>query len=168
REQTSTKFPLQAWYADGDQISLFLLTHGAVSKPSRQQPLCPEDIGFIRKNDLQIHVSKSKSAVKPSILLRCDQLWALVREDKPHTELPSGLHLLLTSLGNLYTEKMKGSVQLYKLYPTSDQELKTLDQHWTLEGHVSNAFSQVSEIDEDKNVKWEQFWNLEYAETGTF
>ncbi|KAE9414568.1 hypothetical protein Angca_001785, partial [Angiostrongylus cantonensis] len=140
KENISRKVLLEVWDADGHQISQFLFTHDAITKPLRSPPICPEDADFIRKNNLQIESNKNKWKSKPSILLGCDQLWTLIRTDKPHIELPSGLHLLPTRLGHLLTGKLKNSLEsehkesenLLHLQQEEDDELDKWDRYWSL------------------------------------
>ncbi|KAK6764301.1 hypothetical protein RB195_024574 [Necator americanus] len=121
QETSSRKVPFEAWDAGGHPLSLILFTHDILTKPFVTAPVCMEDVDLIRQESLPFNLRSDSSIVKPSILLACDQLWTLMKNDEPHVQLPSGLRLVPTCLGYLLTGQVKTSIQVeqHHKYPTS-------------------------------------------------
>ncbi|VDM58625.1 unnamed protein product [Angiostrongylus costaricensis] len=57
-ENISQKLALEVWDADGHQLSLFLFTYQAITKPLQTPQICPEDVDFMRKHNLQSMLTK--------------------------------------------------------------------------------------------------------------
>ncbi|KAK6015119.1 hypothetical protein OSTOST_19463 [Ostertagia ostertagi] len=82
-------------------------------------------------------------AVKPKILVGCDQLWDFINFEASHFNLPSGLTLIPTKFG----------------YSVSGRK--------TSEGTTSPTPTVVNMLQlEDKNDQWEQHWNLQINDVG--
>ncbi|KAJ1357793.1 hypothetical protein KIN20_016025 [Parelaphostrongylus tenuis] len=156
--------------------------------PLHAPKISPEDKEFLRKNNLSIELNGSVSFIKPSILLGCDQLWTLMKNDEPHIQLPSGLYLLPTTIGHLCTGKIKKVNQMHqkkeentllKLQQKEEDEIEqqrreddddidNWEDHWTLQGQVNTALIHHSEPDDNEEIDWEKFWTLESAGTEEF
>ncbi|VDL68629.1 unnamed protein product, partial [Nippostrongylus brasiliensis] len=93
REAKCRKVQLPIWDAHGNPHLLQLMTHENLPKLCTTPPLSDEDLRFIKSSNIAIEIPKEKSnTVKPRLLIGCDQLWPLVRNDVPQIRLPSGLH----------------------------------------------------------------------------
>ncbi|EYC30363.1 hypothetical protein Y032_0005g2610 [Ancylostoma ceylanicum] len=112
QETRSRKVSLQIWDAEGKPLSLLLFTHDILTKPFVTAPVCAEEVEFLRQQHLPVNLTTSRSTVKPSILLGCDQLWTLLKNDLPQVQLPSGLYLLSTRIGHLMTGQVKTTSQV--------------------------------------------------------
>ncbi|KAK6765069.1 hypothetical protein RB195_025123 [Necator americanus] len=144
QETRSRKVPLQIWDAEGQPLSLLLFTHDILTKPFVTDPVCAEDLEFLRQQHLRINLTTSGSTVKPSILLGCDQLWTLLKNYVPQVQLPSGLHLLPTRTGHLMTGQVK-------TIENHEDEMGKWDGYGTLEGQVNVASIIHMNTDENEN-----------------
>uniref|UniRef100_A0A183FAG8 DUF1758 domain-containing protein n=1 Tax=Heligmosomoides polygyrus TaxID=6339 RepID=A0A183FAG8_HELPZ len=162
QEKSCKRVRLEAWDTDGEPISLELFTHNILTKPFATPPIRDEDIKFAQSLNPPIQLQSQKSAVKPMILLGCDQLWSLVRNDQNHITLPSGLHVIPTRLGHLVTGQLCNTCPKHyenELESTEDDKEDSWERFWTLDSAGTEEFSapdkELHSI-EDKQV-WENF-----------
>uniref|UniRef100_A0A183G2I3 DUF1758 domain-containing protein n=1 Tax=Heligmosomoides polygyrus TaxID=6339 RepID=A0A183G2I3_HELPZ len=118
QECVSRKVPLEMWDDKGKPWSLELLTHETLTSTLRTPPVLEEDVTFIKAQNIDAKLVRTKAAVKPLIVLGSDQLWQLIRHDEAHIRLPSGLYLLPTRLGHLLTGHVIDTLQ----HPTVQKE----------------------------------------------
>ncbi|VDL73646.1 unnamed protein product [Nippostrongylus brasiliensis] len=135
RKAKCRKVQLPIWDAHGNPHLLQLMTHENLPKLCTTPPLSDEDLSFIKSSNIAIEIPKGKSnTVKPRLLIGCDQLWPLVRNDVPQIRLPSGLHILPTRLGSLLTGTLSSfSNMLHVGSSAYDEEELAWDQHWSLD-----------------------------------
>ncbi|EPB78509.1 Tas retrotransposon peptidase A16 [Ancylostoma ceylanicum] len=167
QESNCRRVPLEVWDSEGKPFSLNLITHEILTKSFVTPPIRDEDIDFIKCKNLPIQLNRNMATVKPLVLLGCDQLWSLIRDDQPHIQLPSGLHLLPTRLGHLLTG------QLNQLPQVKDEaqldEKDTWNGYWTLEAqvHIVTTSPQTENSSHEREL-WEKFWASEAAGTEEF
>ncbi|KIH46700.1 Tas retrotransposon peptidase A16 [Ancylostoma duodenale] len=166
QETRSRKVSLQIWDAEGKPFSLLPFTHDILIKPFVTAPVCAEDVEFLRQQHLPVNLTTSRSTVKPSILLGCDQLWTLLKNDLLQVQLPSGLYLLPTRIGHSITGQVKTTSQM----DNHEDEIDKWDGYWTLEGRVNVASTSIidTNMEANENEKWEKYWSLESAGTQEF
>ncbi|KAK6730278.1 hypothetical protein RB195_007005 [Necator americanus] len=167
QENISRKVPLEIWDEDGQPYTLQLLTHEILTKSFTTAPVLKEDVAFINPRRLPIKLTEQQSTTKPLILLGCDQLWPLIRDDQPHIRLPSGLHLLPTRLSHLLTGQVQKANQITQIIDNLE-EFHKWDRMWSLEAQV-NAFSADISPDKTEDQElWEKYWSLEVEGTEEF
>ncbi|VDL87240.1 unnamed protein product, partial [Nippostrongylus brasiliensis] len=150
-ECQTRKVPLEVWDDEGRSCQLELLTHDILTSALRTPPVLDEDMAFIKDNNLKVTIMRARKA-KPQILLGSDQLWQLIRSDKSHVRLPSGLHLLPTRLGHLLTGQPDKEVVRAPVKLNVPTERTT----------SVNAFSMSDRKQLDPDVPaWERYWRME-------
>ncbi|KAJ1364718.1 hypothetical protein KIN20_024867 [Parelaphostrongylus tenuis] len=177
QEHVARQVALDAWDAEGNQLSLSLYTHNMLTKPLHAPKISPEDKKFLRNNNISIELNGSGSFIKPLILLGCYQLWTLIKNNEPHIQLSSGLYLLPTTIGYLCTGKIIEINQMHQkkeentLLKLQQKEEDEIEQHrreddedidnwedqWTLQGQVNTALIHRSEPDDNEEIDWEKF-----------
>ncbi|XGW03476.1 hypothetical protein V3C99_015006 [Haemonchus contortus] len=163
-ETTPREVSLQAWDVEGRPFTLSLYTHEILTKPFETAPICADDIEFILQHKLTVSFKEGCPTVRASIIIGCDQLWTLITCDKPHVQLPSGLHLLPTRLGYIMTGQATRSLQVENL----EKEKDKWDGYWILEEHVNVTTLPDPQSETDENEKWDRYWSLESAGTEEF
>uniref|UniRef100_A0A0K0DKF9 Peptidase A2 domain-containing protein n=1 Tax=Angiostrongylus cantonensis TaxID=6313 RepID=A0A0K0DKF9_ANGCA len=72
-ENLSRKVPLEVRNVDVHQLSLFLFTHDAMTKPLQPPQISPQDVRFIRKHNLQPMFTKK------NLKSNCFSCWAMTK-----------------------------------------------------------------------------------------
>ncbi|KAL6735192.1 hypothetical protein Aduo_005656 [Ancylostoma duodenale] len=166
-ESNCRRVSLEVWDSEGKPFSLNLITHDILTKSFVAPPIRDEDVEFIKCRNLPIQLCRNTATVKPLVLLGCDQLWSLVRDDQAHIQLPSGLHLLPTRLGHLLTGQLNHLSQVTDEKQLSEKD--TWNGYWTLEAQVHMMTTSLqTEEDNHEQDMWEKFWALEAAGTEEF
>ncbi|KAK6034983.1 hypothetical protein COOONC_27510 [Cooperia oncophora] len=132
---------VQVQDVEGRPHELELTTHEILIKPLRTPPLLQEDTEFLKSLNISIQHKWKEKAVKPLILLGCDQVWKFWKTDEPPVPLPSGLQLLPTKTGNLITGRYHHPSQVLEVQ--SSCESQKWDKYWSLV-----AIKQTKEIQE--------------------
>ncbi|EPB66718.1 Pao retrotransposon peptidase [Ancylostoma ceylanicum] len=167
QESNCRRVPLEVWDSEGKPFSLNLITHEILTKSFATPPIKDEDIDFIKCKNLPIQLNRNMATVKRLVLLCCDQLWSLIRDDQPHIQLPSGLYLLPTRLGHLLTGQLNQLPQVKDEAQLNEKD--TWNGYWTLEAqvHIVTTSPQTENSSHEREL-WEKFWALEAAGTEVF
>lgn len=109
---------------------LELVTHEVLTK-SLTTPRLPEgDLQVVKSyNDSQLF-NDTDAQVKPELLLGCDCVWRFWKADSCPIPLPSGLHMVHTRLGNIFTGQIS---RPNPVFYCSESELEKWDEYWSLE-----------------------------------
>ncbi|XGW27806.1 hypothetical protein V3C99_007969, partial [Haemonchus contortus] len=165
QEVPSRRVQLNTWDEDGQPLSLTLYTHKILTKELTAPPILKEDLDYIKSRNINIQVGENYGQVKPLILLGCDQVWSLIKEGKYHVQLPSGLHLVQTRLGQLVTGKLgtsRPNTHTSQLLALS----KKWEECWSLDASIG-VVSRDSEPTEEEEL-WTKYWELDRAGTEKF
>ncbi|KAK6031886.1 Tas retrotransposon peptidase A16 [Ostertagia ostertagi] len=155
QKMQSRRVQLPAWDNDGQLHMLDLLTSDIFMKDFAVPPLSEEDEEALRSLNLQppLKMVRNQQA-KPSILLGSDQAWQFFKANCSHAQLPSGLHVLPTTMGNILAGQLKEKQKILHLRLNSEpEELTQWDKYWSLE-------PQVNMVQEDFNLSLIEFATL--------
>ncbi|XGW34144.1 hypothetical protein V3C99_018165 [Haemonchus contortus] len=130
QECMSRKVPLEIWDSNGKPHSSELLTGECLTSTLRTPPILEEDIAFLKSLECPFTFGRKQTTMKPLILVSCDQLWQLLREDRTQMRLPSGLHLLPTHLRHLLTGQIQEIHRITQVMEKIENREDDLDQKW--------------------------------------
>ncbi|VDL85043.1 unnamed protein product [Nippostrongylus brasiliensis] len=141
--------------AHGVKHEMRLLTTPVLTAANRTAHLSTDDAKFIRRHNNQFSENKRRRSCKPQILLGCDQLWNLLDTALPQFNLPSGLKLIPSRLGDLLTGKQHRSQR------GLEQEEKDTNPN------VVSIINTFSNLDDDL-IRWEKYWTMDSTGIGEF
>ncbi|PIO56649.1 hypothetical protein TELCIR_21951, partial [Teladorsagia circumcincta] len=166
QQKDSHRVTLNIWDRDGLPLTLDLFTSDILTKPLSSPRVSQGDVDFIRTLDFPVSINGQTIVTKPQVLLGCDQLWTLIRDDQPQIRLPSGLTLLPTRLGHLLTGRCDPTRKAEQVTNVGNED--RWFQFWTLDTQVHTLSTEPFETPPKEEELWERFWALETAGTEEF
>uniref|UniRef100_A0A0N4WXD3 DUF1758 domain-containing protein n=1 Tax=Haemonchus placei TaxID=6290 RepID=A0A0N4WXD3_HAEPC len=164
QKKQSRRVKLPSWDSDGQLHMLDLLSSDIFTKNFALPPSLKVDEETLRSTDMTPVLKPHGQQVKPSILLGCDQAWQFLRRNCFPIQLPSGLYVWPTTLGNILAGQMKSSQHIFHLRLGNDYEgLAQWDKYWSFDPQINMIQEDDKPPGDDDESKWEKYWQLETA-----
>ncbi|CAJ0594653.1 unnamed protein product [Cylicocyclus nassatus] len=165
KENLCRRVLLQGWDSEGHTLDLKLFTHDVLTAPLDRAPYRKEDLDYMKEQNILMTDWQNNTTIQPRILLGCDQLWPLIKENQPSVCLPSGLYLLSTRLGNLIT----GIITKPQEKLLQKDETAKWEAACTMDGKISILTVQtpIIQAGEDED-SFEKYLVMEFAGTEEF